>query len=138
VVSFEDDGVHISTVVSSKLTVSDLLNPNVVKAIVDENKDAIEFKRNIFDLEIGGVYRHIGLYGFRRESLFHFTSLGPSAREMDSKLEQLRALDNGISIRAAVTNYDSFSVDTQSDLDKVARIMGTTDVALDDIENEKN
>ena len=139
VVSFEDDGVHISTVVSSKLTVSDLLNPNVVKAIVDENKDAIEFKRNIFDLEIGGVYRHIGLYGFRRESLFHFTSLGPSAREMDSKLEQLRALDNGISIRAAVTNYDSFSVDTQSDLDKVARIMGTTDVVLDnDIENEKN
>tara|TARA_B100000959_G_scaffold92755_1_gene98537 strand:- start:4190 stop:4939 length:750 start_codon:yes stop_codon:yes gene_type:complete len=137
--SFEDDEVNISTVVSSKLTVSDLLNPNVVKAIVDENKDAIEFKRNIFDLEIGGVYRHIGLYGFRRDSLFHFTSLGPSVRETDSKLEQLRALDHGISIRAAVTRYDSFSVDTQSDLDKVTRIMETTGVALDeDIENEKN
>jgi 3-deoxy-manno-octulosonate cytidylyltransferase (CMP-KDO synthetase) len=49
--SFEDDTVGISTVVSSKLTVSDLLNPNVVKAIVDENHNAIEFKRNILDLE---------------------------------------------------------------------------------------
>jgi len=113
------------------------LNPNVVKAIVDENKNAIEFKRNIFDLEIGGVYRHIGLYGFKRESLFHFTMLGPSKREMESNLEQLRALDNGMKIRVAVTSYDSFSVDTQSDLDKVSRIMESSSVVLNqDIENE--
>ena len=135
--SFEDDAVDISTIVSSKLTVSDLLNPNVVKAIVDEHQNAIEFKRNIFDLEIGGVYRHIGLYGFRREALVHFTSLGPSERELDSKLEQLRALDNGISIRAAVTNYESFSVDTQDDLDNVARIMEEADV-VSDKDNEKD
>jgi 3-deoxy-manno-octulosonate cytidylyltransferase (CMP-KDO synthetase) len=135
--TFEDNDVNISTVVSSKLTVSDLLNPNVVKAIVDEKKNAIEFKRNIFDLEIGGVYRHIGLYGFKRESLFHFTMLDPSTREMDSNLEQLRALDNGMKIRAAVTSYESFSVDTQSDLDKVSRIMESSTVVLNqDIENE--
>ena len=135
--SFEDDTVGISTVVSTKLTVSDLLNPNVVKAIVDENHNAIEFKRNIFDLEIGGVYRHIGIYGFRRESLFHFISLGPSERELDSKLEQLRALDNGIPIRAAVTNYESFSVDTESDLDNVNRIMEEAGV-VSDKDNEKD
>jgi 3-deoxy-manno-octulosonate cytidylyltransferase (CMP-KDO synthetase) len=135
--TFEDNDVNISTVVSSKLTVSDLLNPNVVKAIVDEKKNAIEFKRNIFDLEIGGVYRHIGLYGFKRESLFYFTMLDPSTREMDSNLEQLRALDNGMKIRAAVTSYESFSVDTQSDLDKVSRIMESSTVVLNqDIENE--
>ena len=135
--TFEDNDVNISTVVSSKLTVSDLLNPNVVKAIVDEKKNASEFKRNIFDLEIGGVYRHIGLYGFKRESLFHFTMLDPSTREMDSNLEQLRALDNGMKIRAAVTSYESFSVDTQSDLDKVSRIMESSTVVLNqDIENE--
>lgn len=135
--SFEDDAVDISTIVSLKLTVSDLLNPNVVKAIVDEHQNALEFKRNIFDLEIGGVYRHIGLYGFRRESLFHFTSLGPSERELDSKLEQLRALDNGMSIRATVSNYESFSVDTQGDLDNVARIMEEADV-VSDKDNEKD
>ena len=136
--SFNDSTVNISTIVSTKLTVSDLLNPNVVKAIVNEYQDAIEFKRNIFDLEIGGVYRHVGIYGFRRESLIAFTGLDPSVREVESRLEQLRALDNGMPIRATVTNYDSHSVDTQADLDKVARIMDMSGVVSDgDNQNEK-
>ena len=136
--SFNDSTVNISTIVSTKLTVSDLLNPNVVKAIVNEYQDAIEFKRNIFDLEIGGVYRHVGIYGFRRESLISFTKLDPSVREIESRLEQLRALDNGMSIRATVTNYDSHSVDTQADLDKVARIMEMSGVVSGgDNQNEK-
>ena len=136
--SFNDSTVNISTIVSTKLTVSDLLNPNVVKAIVNEHQDAIEFKRNIFDLEIGGVYRHVGIYGFRRESLIAFTRLDPSVREIESRLEQLRALDNGMPIRATVTNYDSHSVDTQADLDKVARIMDMSGVVSDgDNQNEK-
>ena len=136
--SFNDSTVNISTIVSTKLTVSDLLNPNVVKAIVNELQDAIEFKRNIFDLEIGGVYRHVGIYGFRRESLIAFTRLDPSVREVESRLEQLRALDNGMPIRATVTNYDSHSVDTQADLDKVARIMDMSGVVSDgDNQNEK-
>ena len=136
--SFNDSTVNISTIVSTKLTVSDLLNPNVVKAIVNEYQDAIEFKRNIFDLEIGGVYRHVGIYGFRRESLISFTKLNPSVREIESRLEQLRALDNGMSIRATVTNYDSHSVDTQADLDKVARIMEMSGVVSGgDNQNEK-
>ena len=136
--SFNDSTVNISTIVSTKLTVSDLLNPNVVKAIVNEYQDAIEFKRNIFDLEIGGVYRHVGIYGFRRESLIAFTGLDPSVREVESRLEQLRALDNGMSIRATVTNYDSHSVDTQADLDKVARIMEMSGVvSIGDNQNEK-
>ena len=136
--SFNDSTVNISTIVSTKLTVSDLLNPNVVKAIVNEYQDAIEFKRNIFDLEIGGVYRHVGIYGFRRESLISFTKLDPSIREIESRLEQLRALDNGMSIRATVTNYDSHSVDTQADLDKVARIMEMSGVVSGgDNQNEK-
>ena len=136
--SFNDSTVNISTIVSTKLTVSDLLNPNVVKAIVNEYQDAIEFKRNIFDLEIGGVYRHVGIYGFRRESLIAFTRLDPSVREVESRLEQLRALDNGMPIRATVTNYDSHSVDTQADLDKVARIMDMSGVVSNgDNQNEK-
>ena len=136
--SFNDSTVNISTIVSTKLTVSDLLNPNVVKAIVNEYQDAIEFKRNIFDLEIGGVYRHVGIYGFRRESLISFTKLDPSVGEIESRLEQLRALDNGMSIRATVTNYDSHSVDTQADLDKVARIMEMSGVVSGgDNQNEK-
>ena len=124
--TFQDPAVNMATVVSRKLTVSDLLNPNAVKAIMDEERNLIEFKRNIFDLEIGGVYRHIGMYGFRRETLFHFTLLEPSKREQERGLEQMRALDNDISIRALITACDSWAVDTKEDLKKVAQIMGVS------------
>ncbi|MDC1037969.1 3-deoxy-manno-octulosonate cytidylyltransferase, partial [Candidatus Marinimicrobia bacterium] len=100
------------------------LNPNIVKAILDENMNTIEFKRNIFDLEIGGVYRHIGMYGFRRNALFQFTILKQSERELERSLEQMRALDHGLPIRAMIANCDQWAVDTKEDLEKVAELMG--------------
>ncbi len=121
--AFKDEKIDFATVVSNKLTVSDLLNPNVVKAFIDAEKNAIDFKRNIFDLEIGGVYRHVGIYGFRRETLFTYTKLDPSLREKKSKLEQLRAIDNNIPIHTIITNYNSYGIDTQDDLDKVSEIV---------------
>ena len=125
--TFNDSKVMMSTVVTRKLTVSDLLNPNVVKVILDEELNAIEFKRNIFDLEIGGVYRHIGMYGFRRNALFQFTLLKPSEREIERSLEQMRALDNGLPIRALIANCDHWAVDTKEDLEKVAKMMDDTE-----------
>lgn len=121
--AFKDEKIDFATVVSNKLTVSDLLNPNVVKAFIDAEKNAIDFKRNIFDLEIGGVYRHVGIYGFRRETLFTYTKLDPSLREKKSKLEQLRAIDNNIPIHTIITNYNSYGIDTKDDLDKVSEIV---------------
>ena len=120
VATFEDHKVNMSTVVSRRLTVSDLLNPNIVKALLDDQSNCIEFKRNIFDLEIGGVYRHIGMYGFRRNALFQFTMLEPTKREMTRSLEQLRALDNCMPIRAMISSCDQWAVDTKEDLEKVA------------------
>jgi len=121
--TFEDSTVHMSTVVSRKLTVSDLLNPNVVKALLDEQSNCIEFKRNIFDLEIGGVYRHIGMYGFRRNALFQFTMMEQTQREKERSLEQLRVLDNGLPIRAMIANCNHWAVDTKEDLENVEAIM---------------
>ena len=121
--AFKDEKIDFATVVSNKLTVSDLLNPNVVKAFIDAEKNAVDFKRNIFDLEIGGVYRHVGIYGFRRETLFTYTKLDPSLREKKSKLEQLRAIDNNIPIHTIITNYNSYGIDTKDDLDKVSEIV---------------
>ena len=121
--TFKDPNVQMSTVVSLKLTVSDLLNPNIVKAILDKNANAVEFKRNIFDLEIGGVYRHLGMYGFTRNALFQFTNLAPSKREQERRLEQMRALDNGLPIHALITNCQHWAVDTKEDLAKVERMM---------------
>ena len=131
---FDDKGIGLSTIVSNKLTVNDLLNPNVVKAFIDIEKNAIDFKRNIFDLEIGGVYRHIGIYGFSRETLFAFTALESSDREKKHKLEQLRAIDNNIPIHTVITNYNTYSVDTQDDLDKVAEIMNDSGNLVNDEE----
>ena len=128
---FEDKDVKMGTAISTKLTVDDLLDPNVVKAIIDQDKNVIDFKRNIFDLEIGGLYRHIGIYGFRRNTLFQFSMLEQSPRELEKKLEQMRALDNGLPIRAAITGFESFAVDTQSDLNKVPEIMGVKEIGLD-------
>ena len=119
----EDSQVQMATVLSNKLTVSDLLNPNVVKAIMDEDHNAVEFKRNVFDLEIGGVYKHIGMYGFKTKTLSYFTSLEVSKRESERSLEQMRALDNGIPIRAMITSLDTLSVDTQEDLDEVIKLL---------------
>ena len=128
---FEEKDVKMGTAISTKFTVDDLLDPNVVKAIIDQDKNVIDFKRNIFDLEIGGLYRHIGIYGFRRNTLFQFSMLEQSPRELEKKLEQMRALDNGLPIRAAITGFESFAVDTQSDLNKVAEIMGVKEIGLD-------
>ena len=124
--SFKDKNTQMSTAVSTKLTVSDLLNPNIVKALIDQDKNAIEFKRNIFDVEIGGVYRHIGIYGFTRQALLQFVNLSPSNRELHTSLEQLRALDNHIPIRAVICEYDSCSVDIIEDLKKVSKIMSAS------------
>ncbi len=131
---FDDKGIGLSTIVSNKLTVNDLLNPNIVKAFIDIEKNAIDFKRNIFDLEIGGVYRHIGIYGFSRETLFTFTELESSDREKKHNLEQLRAIDNNIPIHTIITNYNTYSVDTQDDLDKVAEIMNDSRNLVNDEE----
>ena len=124
--SFKDNNIQMSTAVSTRLTVSDLLNPNIVKALIDQDKNAIEFKRNIFDVEIGGVYRHIGIYGFTRQALLQFVNLSPSNRELHTSLEQLRALDNHIPIRAVICEYDSCSVDIIEDLKKVSKIISAS------------
>jgi len=120
---FEKPNVDFATVISKKLNVNDLLDPNVVKAIINEKGEVIEFKRNIFDFEIGGVYRHIGLYGYRREVLLQFTMLEQSENEIIENLEQIRAIDNNIKIDAIIESCDSLSVDTKEDFEKIAKII---------------
>ena len=77
---FEDKDVNMGTAISTKLRVDDLLDDNVVKAIIDQDKNVIDFKRNIYDSEIGGLYRHIGIYGFE-EIRFQFSMLDQSPRK---------------------------------------------------------
>ena len=102
-----DSFVEFATVISKNLVAADILNPNV-KAFINEKKEIIDFKRNIFDSQIGGAYRHVGLYGYKRDTLMRFTKLEKSQNETTEKLEQLRAIDNGIKISAIIKDYEVF------------------------------
>ena len=120
---FDDPIVSMGTVVSRNIGVKDYLDRNIVKVFLDENQNAYNFKRDIYDAEIGGVFRHIGFYGFQRETLFEYSSLPPSKNEIDNSLEQFRALDNGIKIKAVITNSEQLAVDVPEDIDRVVSRM---------------
>ena len=116
---FDDSKVSMGTVVSRNIGIRDYLDRNVVKAFLDENQNAYDFKRDIYDSDIGGVFRHIGFYGFDRDTLLQFSSLPPSKNEIKYSLEQFRALDNGIKIKAFISNARQQAVDSPEDLDHV-------------------
>ena len=116
---FDDSTVSMGTVVSRKIGIRDYLDRNVVKAFLDENQNAYDFKRDIYDSDIGGVFRHIGFYGFDRDTLLQFSSLPASKNEIKYSLEQFRALDNGIKIRAFISNAQQQAIDTPEGLDRV-------------------
>ena len=121
----ENPFIEFATIINKNLSASDILNPNVVKAFINEREEIIEFKRNIFDFQIGGAYRHIGLYGYTRNVLMKFTELKPSHDELAENLEQLRAIDNGIKIHALIKDYNSISIDTEQDLETLIGLLNS-------------
>lgn len=93
---------------------------HVVQVVVDERGDAIAFSRQ----PLGGAppfLRHVGLYVFARATLLAFAALPPSPRELAARLEQLRALDHGITVRVVITPFASRGVDTPDDLAALER-----------------
>lgn len=96
---------------------SQIHDPNVVKVVLDAHRDALYFSRCAIPFvrnagEKTTHYRHLGVYGFQRKTLFEFVSLAPSLLEKTESLEQLRALENGIRIQVVVTDEISPGVDT--------------------------
>jgi 3-deoxy-manno-octulosonate cytidylyltransferase (CMP-KDO synthetase) len=97
-----------------------LADPNVVKAVVDRRGFALYFSRAPLRSDISdSFYRHIGIYAFRREALLGYGALPPSRLERAERLEQLRALDNGLRIRMIETTRATLSVDVPADIIKV-------------------
>ena len=120
---FDNNNISMATAVSRNLSVNDMLDPNVVKVFLDEHNFAIDFKRELYDMEIGGVYRHLGIYGYRREALLQLASMDCTMREQQESLEQLRALENKIPIKSLITDAIQVPVDTAEDLKKVSALM---------------
>lgn len=106
-------------------------NPNVVKVVTAHDGRALYFSRHPIPYDRGhcAVYwKHIGLYVYRRALLLGYSSLNPGMLEQNEKLEQLRALENGISIRVAETAYETIGVDTPEDLLQVESLITTTSI----------
>jgi 3-deoxy-manno-octulosonate cytidylyltransferase (CMP-KDO synthetase) len=99
-----------------------LVDPNVVKVVVNSNGDALYFSRAPIpfgrETRAVPVWKHIGLYAYRRQFLLELTRLAPTPLERTEALEQLRALEHGYRIRAVETTHDSIEVDTPQDLER--------------------
>ncbi|MEQ7156667.1 3-deoxy-manno-octulosonate cytidylyltransferase [Brevundimonas aurifodinae] len=111
----------IATLVAPELDPSDRANVDVVKAVLalkdgDRHARALYFTRSTLYGD-GPVWRHIGVYGYRRDALKRFCAAPPSPLEKREKLEQLRALELGLSIWAATVDQAPISVDNPADLE---------------------
>jgi 3-deoxy-manno-octulosonate cytidylyltransferase (CMP-KDO synthetase) len=112
----------------------EISNPNVVKVVTDRAGRALYFSRSAIpfvradDRNAGKVtrYKHIGLYVYRRDFLLRYSDLPVGPLEQFERLEQLRALENGHSIRVVETEYESLGVDTPEDLDRVAQLFSAS------------
>jgi 3-deoxy-manno-octulosonate cytidylyltransferase (CMP-KDO synthetase) len=116
------DGADIATLVSPSADPADRDNPNVVKAIRAADGRCLAFTRAAAPWGDGPIERHVGIYVYRRDALARFVAAPPSPLELREKLEQLRALEMGMTIRADAISDFPKGVDSPPDLD-AARAM---------------
>ncbi len=134
----QDPALKMGTLKSRVRCLHDFLSPNVVKVITDNNGYALYFSRSPLpffrdrwqDLKDDAFasgkllcYKHVGLYVYQRDFLLAFAAMPQTFLELAEKLEQLRALEQGIRIRVVETNFESLGVDTPEDLVKARERM---------------
>lgn len=121
----------ISTLARQITDIEQIQDPNCVKCVFDNDFNALYFSRCPIPYERNKgeakYYAHIGIYGYKRESLIKMTTLVQSDLEKAESLEQLRALKNGMKIKVALTNLNPIGIDTQQDLDKFIEIQKSKD-----------
>ena len=128
--------IEMSTAATPIRNLSELDNPNVVKVVVNTAGRALYFSRRTIpylreaasrpvneQLAAFPFLKHLGIYGYRRETLLRLVKFPVSPLENAEKLEQLRALENGIEIEVARVNYDSVGVDVPADVARVEALL---------------
>ncbi|MGB8580427.1 MAG: 3-deoxy-manno-octulosonate cytidylyltransferase [Candidatus Sulfotelmatobacter sp.] len=122
----KEQSVEVGTV-KTACPREDVLNPNAVKIVTANNGRALYFSRATIPFDRDGseprYFKHLGLYAYRKPALDWFVAQPESMLEKSERLEQLRFLENGISIFVGETPYDSVGVDTEEDLQRVAEIL---------------
>lgn len=122
----ENPAAQVGTVMTPAADL-DIPNPNAVKIVTDLNGRALYFSRATIPHDRDGTrpryFKHLGLYAYRKAALDRFVKLPESSLEKSERLEQLRFLENGISIYVGETPHDSVGVDTEDDLQRVIEIL---------------
>lgn len=118
----KEKNTDISTLVRVITDKNQINNPNCVKCVFDNNFNALYFSRCPIPYERNKdkspYYAHIGIYGYKRESLIKMTKLNQTNLELQESLEQLRALQNGMKIKVAIVDLNPTGIDTMEDYEK--------------------
>jgi 3-deoxy-manno-octulosonate cytidylyltransferase (CMP-KDO synthetase) len=125
---FDDDSVQVGSLMRKITSETELNASSSVKVVVNKNNDALYFSRSVIPFAANlsvtpQHYLHIGVYGFRKETLLRFTTYPAAELEQVEKLEQLRYLENGIPIRMALVDFKGVAIDTPEDLEKAKTLL---------------
>lgn len=138
---FQDERAEITTAAAAITSQREAQDPNAVKVVFSDDGFALYFSRAPIpwhrddwgslhgvsaDKETTRLFKHIGLYGYRRDALLKFAALPQSALERIERLEQLRALENHMKIKVFETTYQTLGVDTPEDLERVRQCLNTS------------
>ena len=125
---FSDAKVQVASLMQVLTDSALIQDPNYVKVAVDKNNNALFFSRSVIPYPRSTespttYYEHIGVYAFQKQALLNFTNWPMSPLEAAEKIECLRYLENGISIKMVVTEYMGVEIDTPADLIKAAKLL---------------
>ena len=125
---FKDVNVQVASLMQALTHTELIADPNYVKVAIDKNSNALFFSRSVIpyprntELAIT-YYEHIGVYAFKKQALLNFTNWPMSPLEAAEKIECLRYLENGVSIKMVITNYMGIEIDTPEDLINAAKLL---------------
>jgi 3-deoxy-manno-octulosonate cytidylyltransferase (CMP-KDO synthetase) len=130
----KDGETELATLMIPVDSQSVLFDPGEAKIVVNEKMEALYFSRSVIPYLKGiepsewhkhhRYYRHVGMYAYRSDILARITQLETSSLEKAESLEQLRWIENGFTIRCAITHFDSHCIDSPEDIEKVLHLMG--------------
>ena len=125
---FSDAKVQVASLMQVLTDTTLIQDPNYVKVAVDKNNNALFFSRSVIPYPRSTespitYYEHIGVYAFQKQALLNFTNWPMSPLEAAEKIECLRYLENGVSIKMVVTEYMGVEIDTPADLIKAAKLI---------------
>lgn len=120
---FKDESVCVASLMKKIGDDEEVNNPNMVKVVCNKANEALYFSRSAIPFKRNTqtklpYFKHIGVYAFKKKTLLEFTKWPQGELEQTEMLEQLRYLENGISIKMVETSFSSIGIDTQDDYEK--------------------